>query len=194
MRAALGRHQRVNLVDDDRVDAAERLAGVRREQQVERFGRRDENVGRLALESGPFALRRVAGPDGDRRASHTAIAARAPPVWAMPVERRAQVALDVRRQRLERRDVQHAATVRPSGGSAREHQPIEAPKKGGERFSAAGRRQDQRRFAAGDGGQPERLRPGRRVERAVEPCAYGGMKRLRADQTDSERAVTAAIL
>ena len=68
MGAALGRHQRVNLVDDDRVDGAERLARVRREEQIQRFGRRDEDVGRLALKSGPFALRRVAGPDGDRRA------------------------------------------------------------------------------------------------------------------------------
>ena len=65
--AALGRHQGMDLVDDDRVDGAERLARVRREEQIERFGRCDEDVGRLALKSGPFALRRVAGPDGNGR-------------------------------------------------------------------------------------------------------------------------------
>ena len=54
VRAALGRHERVDLVDDDRVDGAQRLARVRREQQVERLRRRDQDVGRLALEAGAF--------------------------------------------------------------------------------------------------------------------------------------------
>ncbi len=67
VRAALGRHQRVDLVDDDRVDAAQRLAGVRGQQQVERFGRRDQDVGRLALKARALGLRRVAGADRDRR-------------------------------------------------------------------------------------------------------------------------------
>ena len=67
VRAALGRHQRVNLVDDDRVDRAQRLARVRRQQQIERLRRRDQNVGRLALKAGALGLRRVAGADRDRR-------------------------------------------------------------------------------------------------------------------------------
>ena len=76
VRAALGRHQRVDLVDDDRVDRAQRLAGVRGQQQIERLGRRDQDVGRLAQE--PRALDRRAcrrsgwrpsADDGRRRAA-----------------------------------------------------------------------------------------------------------------------------
>ncbi len=67
VRAPLGRHQRVDFVDDDRLDAAQGVARVRREQQVERFGRRDEDVGRIALEAGALGGRRVAGADRDGR-------------------------------------------------------------------------------------------------------------------------------
>ena len=71
VRAALGRHQRVDLVDDDRVDRAQRLARVRRQQQVERLRRGDQDVGRLALEPRALGLRRVAGADRDRRRDGT---------------------------------------------------------------------------------------------------------------------------
>ena len=67
VRAALGRHERVNLVDDDGVDRAERLARVRRQQQIQRLGRRDQDVGRLALKPRALGLRRVAGANRDRR-------------------------------------------------------------------------------------------------------------------------------
>ena len=115
VRAALGRDERVDLVDDHGVDRAQRLARVRGEQQVERLGRRDQDVGRLALEPRALGGRRVAGADGDR--GHVKRRRRG----ARPVgdagERRAQVALDVDRQRLERRDVEDAASPRRFGGA-----------------------------------------------------------------------------
>ena len=37
MRAALGGHQRMNFVDDDRVHCAQRFGGLRGQQQVERL-------------------------------------------------------------------------------------------------------------------------------------------------------------
>ena len=77
VRAALGRDQRMDLVDDDGVDRAQRLARVRGQQQVERFRRRDQDVGRLALEPGALARRRVAGADRDRRRRGTRRPARA---------------------------------------------------------------------------------------------------------------------
>ena len=46
MRAALGRADRVHLVDDHRVDAAQRLPRRRGEQQEQRLGRGDQDVGR----------------------------------------------------------------------------------------------------------------------------------------------------
>ena len=53
--AALRAGDRVDLVDDHVLDAAEDLAGLAREHQVERFGRRDEDVRRAAgdLRGGP---------------------------------------------------------------------------------------------------------------------------------------------
>ena len=65
--AALGRDERVDLVDDHRVDRAQRLAGVRGQQQVQRLGRGDQDVGRLALEARALGGGRVAGADRDRR-------------------------------------------------------------------------------------------------------------------------------
>ena len=117
VRAALVRHERVDLVDDDRLDAAQRLARVRRQHQVERLRRGDEDVGRLAKKPGAFLLRRVAGADGDLR-HRERIAALGGQVGD-PGQRRAQVALDVDGQRLQRRDVDDAAALASSPGPAR---------------------------------------------------------------------------
>ena len=173
MRAALGRHQGVDFVDDDGVDRPQRLARVRRQQEIERFGRRDEDIRRIALESRALRLRRVAGADGNHRREVGV----APPLGDLgdPGERGAEVPLDVDGERLERRHVQHAAAS--ACGRGREHQTIEAPQKCGQRLPAAGRGEDQRRFAAGDRGPAERLRPSRLLEGAAEPAARGRMKR-----------------
>ena len=64
VRPALGRHERVNLVDDDGVDRAQRLARLRCQQQEQRLGRGDQDVGRLTLEARALASRRVARPHG----------------------------------------------------------------------------------------------------------------------------------
>ena len=72
VRAALGRHQRVDLVDDHGDRGAQRLARVRGEQQVQRLGRRDEDVGRLRGEARALGRRRVAGADRDGWASEPA--------------------------------------------------------------------------------------------------------------------------
>ncbi len=100
MRAALGRHERVDLVDDHRIHGSERLAGVRRQEQVQRLGRGDEDVGGIALESGALDRRRVTGPDGDRRHMVPIVAGVGTVGDAR--EGRAQVSLDVDSQRLER--------------------------------------------------------------------------------------------
>ena len=65
MRAALGGNERVDLVDDDGVDRAQGGRGFRGEQQVERFGRGDEDFGGMALEEGALFLRGVSGADAD---------------------------------------------------------------------------------------------------------------------------------
>jgi hypothetical protein len=67
VRAAFGRHERVDLVNDHRLDTAQRFARVRGQHQIQRFRRRDEDVGRFAQELRPLAARRVACADGDAR-------------------------------------------------------------------------------------------------------------------------------
>ncbi len=64
MGAALVVGYRVDLVDDDGLDSAEVLAGFAcREQDVERFGRCDEDVWRVAEHGGALFGEGVAGAD-----------------------------------------------------------------------------------------------------------------------------------
>jgi hypothetical protein len=100
MRPALGGHQRVDLVDDDRIDGLQRLMRVGREQEIERFRRRNQDVRGFPLEPRALGGRRVTGPDGDRRRVEN-IPARRGPVRD-PRDRRPQVALHVDGQRLQR--------------------------------------------------------------------------------------------
>ena len=175
MRAALGWHQGVDLVDDDDINRSQCFAGVRREQQVERFRSCNQDVGRLALKARALGGRRVARPDGDD--------GNVVPVSACngavcdSGKRGAQVALDVNGQRLERRDVEDTA---PRGWWWRrfEEQPVETPQERRERLAAARRRQNQRRVAARDRRPALDLRRCRCVERRAEPLRDCGMKNV----------------
>ena len=62
VRAALAAGDRVDLVDDDVLDVPERVAGAAGEHQVQRFGRRDEDVRRAPGDLAAILLGRVAGP------------------------------------------------------------------------------------------------------------------------------------
>ena len=79
VRAALRAGDRVDLVDDDVLDAAEDLAGRAREHQVERLGRRDQDVRRVAGDLAPVLGGRVARPAGDRDVRRPARPAARPP-------------------------------------------------------------------------------------------------------------------
>ncbi len=98
--AALGAGDRVHLVDDDRLDTAQRLAGLRGEQQEQRLRRGDEDVGRRAQEPAALVGRGVAGPDADGEVR----LGQAEPGRGVPDagQRGAQVALDVDGERLHR--------------------------------------------------------------------------------------------
>ena len=116
--AALGRRQGVDLVDDHRLDAAQRLALPGAEDQVERLGGRDQDLGGVARLGAALPRRRVAGAQRHpRRARSEPEALRGAPD---PDEGRAQVALDVGDERLQRRDVEDADARRllgPASGS-----------------------------------------------------------------------------
>ena len=93
-------------------------------------------------------------------------------------ERRAEVALDVDRQGLERARGRAPGSGRSGGRLRLEHQPVDAPQERCQRLAAAGRRQDQGRFAARDGRPALPLRRRRRGERVAEPVGYRWMKQL----------------
>jgi hypothetical protein len=101
VRAPLGWDERVDFVDDHRVDGAQRVAGVRRQKQVQRLRRCNQDIRGVALEARAFDCGRVARPDRDRRQAE-AVATSCGPVGDTR-QRRAQVPLDVNRERLERR-------------------------------------------------------------------------------------------
>ena len=135
------------------VEDVARLAG---QHQVERLGRRDQDVGRVADHVAPVLLGRVARADPDLH------------VRADPAQRRAQVLLDVVGERLQRRDVDEP---RAAGGRLGD-EPVERPEERGERLARAGRGGDQRVRAGRD--RRPRLRLGRRrlLERPPEPVAH----------------------
>ena len=93
VRPALGRDQRVNLVEDDRVQRAQRFPRIRGQQEIQGFGRRDQDVRGLALEPGALRRRRVPCADRNRRQD----VAIAPCCRAIgdAGERRPQITLDV---------------------------------------------------------------------------------------------------
>ena len=105
--AALRAGDRVDLVDDHVLDAAQDLAGLAREQQVQALGGRDEDVRRRGGRSrgGPRPACRRSG--WRPRCCGGSLAE---PLGreADAGQRRPQVALDVVGQGLERRDVQDA--------------------------------------------------------------------------------------
>ncbi len=170
VRAALGRGDGVHLVEDQRADRAQHLARLRGEDEVERLGGRDQDVGRVPLHRGALALRRVAGADAD------------PEVGLQARERPAQVALDVVVERLQRRDVEQPHACR-GGLGAEAVDPVE---EGGEGLARARRRLDQRVAAGGDRRPAQRLRGRRPGECAAEPGP-----RLRAE--DRERIHPASL-
>ena len=93
VRAALRLGDRVDLVDDHRLDPGEDLAHLRGDHQVQRLGRGDQDVRRRAAHRLALLLRGVARPQPDRD------------LGADPLQRRPEVALDVVGEGLERRDV-----------------------------------------------------------------------------------------
>ena len=128
VRAALRARDRVHLVEDQRADAAQHLARLRREQEIERLGRRDQDVRVLAEHRLALLLRRVARADAD---AQVGLDAR---------QRAAQVPFDVVVERLQRRDVEQPQSL----ARALLGQPVDPVEEGRERLARAGRRLDQR--------------------------------------------------
>ena len=174
VRAALRARERVDLVDDHGRDAAQRLARRRREHQVERLGRRDQDVGRVRQQLPALARRRVARAHPDHRLRARARRRRRSAAWRDAGERRAEVLLDVDRERAQRRDVEDARAAFGSGGGGSVASRSIAHRNAASVLPEPVGASTRVWSPVGDRRPAPRLRGGGRVERRLEPCADGG--------------------
>ena len=175
VRAALAPGDRVDLVDDHRAHTAEHPAPANgRQHDVERLGRRDEDVRRLPKHSRPRRLRCVAGAHGDADLRER-LASRLEPL-AQLGERTLEVPLDVVVQGFQRRDVQDLHRIRQRGRRAVDDELVELPKKRAERLAGASGGEDERVGAARDRGPTLALRRAWPAEGFLEPGANEGME------------------
>ena len=165
MMAALGGRERVQLVDDDAAQACKESRGVGiAQEQRQRLGCRQQDVRRpFALADTP-ALRRIAGPAlGAHRQLHLG-------------DRHFEVAADVRRQRLERRDVERVQLALALGvrqvlaGLPALGELDQRRQKARQRLAAAGWRDQQRTLALGRKIDQGQLVPARRPAATFEPA------------------------
>ena len=170
MCAALGRGHRVDLVDDDRVDARQRRRRRRREHQVQAFGRSDQQVGWPADECPTIAGAGVAGAHRNDRLHERLTQALGRELDAH--QRGSEILLDVEREGAQRRDVEDAGAclvLRRRCGD----QPIDRGQECRERLAAACRCTDQGVLTSGDGRPAVDLGMRRLGERGGEPSAHG---------------------
>ena len=172
--ATLGAGDGVDLIDDDVLDAAQDIAGLAGEQQVQALGGRDEDVGRATGDLAPVLARGVAGAASDRDVGR--FFAETLGGQADAGERRPKVALDVVRQGLERGDVQDADVAGGPSLGRRAGVPgeaVEGVEEGGQGLAAPRGRVDQCVFAARDRRPSLGLGLGRSLEARLEPGPDG---------------------
>jgi len=143
VRATLGGDERMYFVDDYSLDMTESFRGVRGKQEIEGLGGGDEDLSGVAAEPRALFGGGVASADADLRdmcrdarlLSHVGDAG----------ERRTQVALNINRKGLERRDVDDAGPG--ADETLAEHELVQTPEECGKSLAGAGRRQNEGRFA-----------------------------------------------
>ena len=152
VRAALVPGDRVDLVHDDGPHAPEPLAApFGRDEEIERLGRGDEEVGGLPEHGRARGRGRVAGPDDRPELGH--LEAELARDRADLRQRALEVLPDVGGQRLQRRDVDDLGQEVPAGvGLGGPEQLVDPDEKGRQGLAGAGRRRDQRVGAAPDRG------------------------------------------
>ncbi len=142
--------QRVDLVDDDGLDGAERgPAPGRRDEEVERLGRGDDEGARRPDHRRPLAGGGVAGADPDREVGRRQ--PELPRLRGDLGQRPLEVLGDVDGQRLQRRDVDDPRAGDRLAPGVGEVQAVDGHEEAGQRLAGARRRRDQRVLAGGDG-------------------------------------------
>ena len=164
--ATLGRRDRVDLVDDHCLDAAQRLAGLAGQHQEQRLGGGDQDVGRSGRQAPPIGRGRVARPNPDPHLGRLDTQ----PFGGLPDphQRAAQVALDVHAQRLERGDVEDPAAFRLRWHRLGQ-QLVDRPQERAQRLARSGGRHHQRVAPRPDRLPGTGLSRGRGREGSLEP-------------------------
>ena len=192
VRAALGPRDGVHLVDDHGLDAGELLARPGGEDEEERLRGGDEDVGRPGGEGPALGGGGVAG--AHRHAQRPDGLAHPRTGLGQSGQRRPQVALDVARQGLERRDVQDAAAVPGVLGRLGGRQPVDRPQERRQRLAGTGGGDHEGVVPRADRVPRPGLRGGRRRERGGEPlagrCAEPGQDLGRRALVDHPRIVS----
>ena len=177
MAAAFAPGDGVDLIDDQAAAVGEhRPPGFGTEQHIERFRGGHQDMRRLLAHRQALGL---AGVAGAHRAADAHIGqALALQLGADAGERFFEVDADIVGQRLERRDVEHAAAVfePPVVGQAFAHQSVDGGEEGGEGLARTGWRGDQGRAAGGNRRPGLDLRRRRRAETLAKPGSDRGVK------------------
>jgi hypothetical protein len=169
----------VDLVDDDGVDGAQRLASPPAgDEEVERLRRRHHEARRVPEHGRPLGAGGVAGADADREVRRRQ--AELDGHGGDLVEGSLEVLGDVDGQRLEGRHVEHPGHVGDLGPVlGRPVEPVDGDQEGGQGLARPRRGGDERVLRGGDGGPapPLGLRGALR-EAAPEPGAHRRVEAL----------------
>ena len=166
---ALGAGHRVHLVHDHRVHPGQRPAGPRGEHQVQGLGRGDEDLRGILHQAATLGRRGV--PGAHAHPDVRDVLPGAAGGLRDADQRRAQVALHVHAEGLERGDVEDLGGRRVLLGDGLAEEAVQGPQEGGEGLAGAGRRDDQGVPARGHRVPRAELGGGGRLEGTREPGA-----------------------
>ena len=172
MAATLAWQQGMDFVDDHRAHAAQhRAARLGAQQHVKRFGRGHQDVRWPLAQGRTLGLRGIAG--AHRGADVDIGQCLRGQFLADAGQRRVEVQMDVVRQRLQWRHVQHQGGVRQSVRQPFTDQRVDRGKERGERLAGTGRRGDEGVVARRDRRPSLLLGLGGRGKAAREPVGDG---------------------
>ena len=168
MHAALVIGDGVNFIDNHRFHIAQDGAALlRRQQNVERLGRGDENVRRPLQHQAPVFHQRVARANRGANLRHQQ-AAIGRHLQNFP-ERHFEIFLNVVAEGLEGRNVENFGAVAQLASQRFADETVNTGQKSGQRFARSGGSRDQRSMAGKDVRPTLLLRFGRRREARREP-------------------------